>query len=219
LRAAQSARNPSRYHRRRVILFLKGLLFGFLLAATVGPMWVLCFRRTLAQGALAGFVSGMGIAVADAIYGAIAAFGLTAISGSLLRYSFWIGLAGGAFLVYLGVTILISNPAINGKGEQKLSHPRAFLSTLGLTLANPPTILAFVAIFAGLGLASNADYGAASLVVLGVFLGSASWWILLAAGAGWMRGRIGQKLFRAINTLSGLSILGFATWQFATILR
>jgi threonine/homoserine/homoserine lactone efflux protein len=200
-------------------LFLKGLLFGFLLAATVGPMWVLCFRRTLAQGALAGFVSGMGIAVADGLYGAVAAFGLTAISGFLLRYSFWIGLAGGVFLVYLGVKILISNPATNGKEEQKVSHPRAFLSTLGLTLANPPTILAFVAIFAGLGLASTADYGAASLVVLGVFLGSASWWVLLAAGAGWLRNRVGPKLFRVINVVSGLTILGFAIWQLAAVLR
>ena len=210
---------PRTTHRLRVILFLKGLLFGFLLAATVGPMWVLCFRRTLAQGALAGFVSGMGIAVADGLYGAVAAFGLTAISGFLLRYSFWIGLAGGAFLVYLGVKILMSNPTMNGKEEQKVSHPKAFLSTLGLTLANPPTILAFAAIFAGLGLSSNADYGAASLVVLGVFLGSASWWILLAAGAGWLRGRVSPTLFRFINVVSGLTILGFALWQLAAVLR
>jgi len=204
-------------------LFLKGLLFGFLLAATVGPMWVLCFRRTLAQGALAGFVSGMGIAVADGLYGAAAAFGLTAISGFLLQHAYWIGLAGGAFLVYLGVKILISNPTINGNEEQKISHPTAFLSTLGLTLANPPTILAFVAIFAGLGLASAADYGAASLVVLGVFLGSASWWVLLAAGAGWLRGKLvpmrGPPLFRTINVVSGLTILGFALWQLAAVLR
>ena len=101
----------------------------------------------------------------------------------------------------------------------KASHSKAFLSTLGLTLANPPTILAFVAIFAGLGPRFDSDYGAAALVVLGVFLGSASWWILLAAGAGWLRGRIGPRLFRAINIVSGLSILGFAVWQFATILR
>ena len=127
--------------------FLKGLAFGFLLAATVGPMWVLCFRRTIALGPLAGFVAGMGIAVADGLYGAVAAFGLTAISGFLLRYSFWIALVGG------------------------------------------------------------------------VFLGSASWWILLAAGAGWLRGRIGPKLFRAINLVSGMSILGFAFWQLAAVLR
>lgn len=201
-----------------MVLFAKGLVFGFLLAATVGPMWVLCFRRTLAQGARAGFVSGMGIAVADGIYGAIAAFGLTAISGFLLRYSLWIGLAGGAFLVYLGVRILVSNPTMNGKEEQKVSHPKAFLSTLGLTLANPPTILAFVAIFAGLGLVAS-DYATAALVVLGVFLGSASWWVLLAAGAGWLRSRAGPKLFRFINIASGLTILGFAIWQLAAVLR
>jgi threonine/homoserine/homoserine lactone efflux protein len=201
-----------------MLFFLKGLLFGFLLAATVGPMWVLCFRRTLAQGPLAGFVSGMGIAVADGFYGTVAAFGLTAISGFLLQHSFWIGLVGGVFLVYLGVKILISNPTMDGKVVPKVSHSKAFLSTLGLTLANPPTILAFAAIFAGLGLVSS-DYATAALVVLGVFLGSASWWIALAVGAGWLRGRIGPKLFRAINTVAGLSILGFAAWQFATILR
>jgi threonine/homoserine/homoserine lactone efflux protein len=200
-----------------VVLFQKGLLFGFLLAATVGPMWVLCFRRTVAQGPLAGFVSGMGIAVADGLYGAVAAFGLTAISGFLLQHSFWIGLTGGIFLLYLGVTTLIAKPALEGKSEEKISRSKAFLSTLGLTLANPPTILAFAAIFAGLGLVTS-DYGTAALVVLGVFLGSASWWVILAAGAGWLRGRIGPKLFRAINVLSGLSILGFAGWQLAQVL-
>jgi threonine/homoserine/homoserine lactone efflux protein len=202
-----------------MILFAKGLLFGFLLAATVGPMWVLCFRRTLAQGALAGFVSGMGIAVADGIYGAIAAFGLTAISGFLLRYSFWIGLAGAVFLAYLGVQTLMAKPDFKENPQEAVGHAQAFLSTLGLTLANPPTILAFVAIFAGLGLAASADYGAASLVVLGVFLGSASWWVLLAAGAGWLRRRTGPKLFRLINVVAGLTILGFAAWQLAAILR
>ena len=202
-----------------MLLFLKGLLFGFLLAATVGPMWVLCFRRTLAQGALAGFASGMGIAVADGLYGVVAAFGLTAVSGFLLQYSLWIGLAGGVFLVYLGVKILISNPALNEKEEQKVDYPKAFLSTLGLTLANPPTILAFVAIFAGLGLAGGSDYAGAALIVLGVFLGSASWWVLLAAGAGRLRPHIGPRLFRAINVVSGCTILGFAAWQLAAVLR
>jgi threonine/homoserine/homoserine lactone efflux protein len=201
-----------------MMLFLKGLLFGFLLAATVGPMWVLCFRRTLAQGPLAGLASGMGIAVADGFYGAVAAFGLTAISGFLLRHSFWIGLVGGIFLVYLGTKILLSKPSLDGNGQEAMSHSKAFLSTLGLTLANPPTILAFAAIFAGLGLVTS-DYGSASLVVLGVFLGSASWWLLLAAGAGWLRGRIGPVLFRAINLVSGLSILGLALWQFAQLLE
>jgi threonine/homoserine/homoserine lactone efflux protein len=199
-------------------LFLKSLLFGFLLAATVGPMWVLCFRRTLAQGPLAGLASGMGIAVADGLYGAVAAFGLTAVSGFLLEQAAWIGLAGGAFLVYLGTRILIANPALNGKEEQRVSYPRAFLSTLGLTLANPPTILAFVAIFAGLGLVAS-DHASASLAVLGVFLGSASWWLLLAASAGRLRAHIGPRLFRAINVVSGCTILALAAWQLAAVLR
>ena len=200
-------------------LFLKGLAFGFVLAATVGPMWILCFRRTIAFGALAGFVSGMGIAVADGLYGAIAAFGLTAISGLLLSYSFWVGLVGAAFLVYLGIKALIGAPPAASPEEKTTGLVKAFLSTLGLTLTNPPTILAFVAIFAGLGLASTADYGAASLIVLGVFLGSAAWWLILSTAAARLRERIGPRLARAINVVSGVSILGFAAWQLAELLR
>ena len=201
------------------LLFLKGLAFGFVLAATVGPMWILCFRRTLAAGALAGFVSGMGIAVADGLYGAIAAFGLTAISRLLLSYRFWVGLVGAAFLVYLGIKAMMAAPPAASPEEKTTGLIKAFLSTLGLTLTNPPTILAFVAIFAGLGLASSSDYGAASLIVLGVFLGSAAWWIVLSAAAARLRERIGPRLARTINIVSGASILGFATWQLAELLR
>jgi threonine/homoserine/homoserine lactone efflux protein len=201
-----------------IALFLKGLAFGFLLAATVGPMWLLCLRRTLAQGALAGFISGMGIAVADGLYGAVAAFGLTAVSGFLLGQRFWLGLTGGMFLLYLGIKSLAAKPVpVQENSQEKTNLPRAFFSTLGLTLANPPTILAFAAIFAGLGLASGSDHAAASLVVLGVFLGSASWWLILAAGAGWLRGRIGPGLFRAINVVAGIAILGLAFWQLAQL--
>jgi len=201
------------------LLFLKGLAFGFVLAATVGPMWVLCFRRTVAYGTLTGFVSGMGIAVADGLYGAVAAFGLTLISGFLLRYSFWIGLVGGLFLLYLGIKTLLQEPAANGEAAKPASLAQAFLSTLGLTLANPPTILAFAAIFAGLGLSANADYALAAIIVVGVFLGSAAWWVVLAFAGGALRERLGARLLRAINLVSGLTILGFAASQFAQLLR
>jgi threonine/homoserine/homoserine lactone efflux protein len=200
------------------VLFLKGLAFGFVLAATVGPMWMLCFRRTLASGALAGFVSGMGIAVADAIYGAIAAFGLTAVSGFLLAQKFWLGLVGGAFLVYLGIRALLAAPAAAGDpAPANAGLARAFASTLGLTLANPPTILAFAAIFAGLGLGAKASYAAAAMVVAGVFLGSASWWVILALAAGRLRARIGTGLLRGLNIVSGIVILAFALWQLARL--
>lgn len=200
-------------------LFLKGLAFGFLLAAAVGPMWVLCFRRSVACGALAGIVSGLGIAVADGFYGAVAAFGLTAISGFLLGYSFWLGLAGASFLLYLGARTLSASPV-----QQKAEPPpetlaASFFSMLGLTLTNPPTILAFAAIFAGLGLASSADYGAAALVVAGVFLGSAAWWLILAGTAARLRHRIGPRLVRGINVAAGLSILAFAAWQLVVLFR
>jgi threonine/homoserine/homoserine lactone efflux protein len=200
-------------------LLLKGLAFGFILAATVGPMWVLCLRRTLASGALVGLVSGLGIAVADGFYGAVAAFGLTAISGFLLAHAFWIGLIGAVFLIYLGLRTLFAPAPMEEKDEKPISLSAAFVSTLGLTLTNPPTILAFAAIFAGLGLASSADYGAAALVVAGVFAGSAIWWVILALGAGRLRGRLGPRLFRAINIVSGVTILGFAAWQIAVLFR
>jgi threonine/homoserine/homoserine lactone efflux protein len=199
-------------------LFLKGLAFGFVLAATVGPMWVLCLRRTLAYGTAAGLASGMGIAVADGLYGAVAAFGLTAISGFLLRHAFWIALAGAAFLFYLGVKTLLARPALVQDTPAPAGLAAAFGGTLTLTLANPPTILAFAAIFAGLGLVASADYAAAGLLTLAVFLGSAAWWVILAAGAGALRGRMGPRLLRGINIVSGLTILGFALWQTLQIL-
>jgi threonine/homoserine/homoserine lactone efflux protein len=200
-------------------LLLKGLAFGFLLAATVGPMWVLCLRRTLASGPLVGLASGLGIALADGFYGAVAAFGLTAISGFLLVHAFWIGLGGAAFLIFLGVKTLMAKPEIADTGDNAISLPAAFLSTLGLTLTNPPTIVAFAAIFAGLGLVSSADYGAAALIVAGVFAGSAAWWVILALAAGKLRNRIGPRLFRAVNIVAGVSILGFAAWQIAVLFR
>lgn len=198
--------------------FLKGLAFGFVLAAAVGPMWLLCLRRTLSSGALAGFASGMGIAVADGIYGAVAAFGLTALSGALLAQRFWLGLLGGAFLLYLGARTLVARPASNETlaAAEPCLLP-AFLSTLGLTLANPPTILAFAAVFAGLGLAANPGTSEAAMVALGVFLGSASWWIVLALGASRLRTYLGAGLLRAINMVSGLVITGFALWQLAQL--
>lgn len=205
------------------VFFLKGIAFGFVLAATVGPMWVLCLRRTLAAGAMVGFASGMGIAVADALYGAVAAFGLAAASSFLLGQGYWIGLVGSAFLLWLGAKTLIAKPVPIDAGKEPAETSArhlsaAFFSTLGLTLANPPTILAFAAIFAGLGLAANDDYAIAAAVVAGVFFGSAGWWVILAAGAGRLRTRLGPDWMHAINIVSGLAILGFAAWQLAQLL-
>lgn len=198
--------------------FLKGLAFGFLLAATVGPMWILCFRRTLAHGRLFGFVSGMGVATADALYGSMAAFGLTAVSGFLLAQKFWLSAIGGAFLCWLGVKTLLSHPGDRPADVPAGSLAVAYTSTFALTLTNPATILAFVAIFAGLGLAASASYAEAALVVLGVVIGSAFWWTVLAVGAGWLRKRAGPRLLRAINIVAGVSILAFGIHTLGSLL-
>jgi len=197
--------------------FLKGLAFGFILAGTVGPLWILCFRRTLAHGRLFGFVSGMGVATADALYGFVAAFGLTAVSNFLLAQKFWLALIGGAFLCWLGVKTLISRPGDRPAEAPASSFAAAYTSTLALTLTNPATILAFVAIFAGLGLAASGSYADASLVVLGVVLGSAAWWVLLSLGAGWLRTRSGPRLLRTINVVAGISILSFGVAQLVSL--
>ena len=197
--------------------FLKGLAFGFLLAATVGPLWILCFRRTIAHGRLFGFVSGMGVATADALYGFVAAFGLTVVSNFLIAQKFWLGIVGGAFLCWLGVKTLLSRPGDTPADAPASNLAVAYTSTFALTLTNPATILAFVAIFAGLGLAASGSYAEAAFVVLGVTLGSAFWWVMLALGAGWLRTRSGPRLLRSINVIAGVSILAFGVVQLVAL--
>ncbi|MBI2310897.1 MAG: LysE family transporter [Betaproteobacteria bacterium] len=193
--------------------FLKGAAIGFAIAAVVGPISVLCFRRALAEGPLAGLVSGLGAATADALYGAVAGFGLAFIATFLVEQRIGLGLAGGLFLCYLGVKTLLAKPAEEGAAANPGSLAAGYVTTFFLTLTNPMTILSFVAVFAGLGLGTAAgDYLAASWLVLGVFLGSALWWAVLAGGAAWLKARSGAGLLRAVNRASGLVIFGFGAW-------
>ncbi len=189
---------------------LRGLLIGFSIAAPVGPIGVLCIRRTLARGRLAGLVSGLGAATADAVYGAIAGLGLTLISSFLIEQQVWLRLVGGVFLCYLGVKTFISLPAreaarVGGKGAIA-----AYTSTFFLTLTNPMTILSFTAIFAGLGVASRSgNYWQAMVLVLGVFAGSALWWLLLSEGVSRLRRTLSPGWFIWVNRISGTIITLF----------
>lgn len=215
----------------------RGLLIGFSIAAPVGPIGVLCIRRTLADGRAVGFVSGLGAATADAAYGAIAGFGLTAISGALIGGQAWLRLVGGLFLVYLGIRTLLTRPAeppagpgrepgpggeanaqrgAGGSGPAAMDTPPArrhlagaYATTLVLTLTNPMTILSFAAIFAGLGIAAARDYGSAALLVAGVFTGSALWWFILSGIAATLRGRMRAGSLRWVNAVAGVVILTF----------
>jgi threonine/homoserine/homoserine lactone efflux protein len=191
-------------------MFLRGLLIGISIAAPVGPIGVLCIRRTLAEGRLSGFVSGMGAASADAIYGIIAAFGLTIISGFLVAQQNWLSFFGGIFLCYLGIRTFLSTPSEDTIQTESKGLLRNYLSIFILTLTNPMTILSFAAIFAGLGLADRpGDYISSVLLVLGVFIGSASWWLLLSFGVSIFRARVTPQWMIWINRVSGIIVLAF----------
>src|SRR5215213_1335439 len=138
-------------------LFLEGVAIGFAVAAPVGPIGVLCIRRTLAEGRASGFVSGLGAATADAAYGSVAALGLTFVTGLLVGAAAWLRLGGGVFLVFLGVKTFLSRPAERPVAAGRGGLPGAYASTLALTLANPSTILSFAAIFTGLAAGSMGD--------------------------------------------------------------
>jgi threonine/homoserine/homoserine lactone efflux protein len=193
-----------------ITLLLKGILIGFSIAAPVGPIGVLCIRRTLAEGRAAGLVSGLGAASADAIYGCIAGFGLTFISNALIHQQHWLRLVGGAFLCYLGVKTLLAKPADQAAETEGRGLVGSYASTFFLTLTNPMTVLSFAAIFAGLGLANTAgDYASAGMLVLGVFAGSALWWLMLSGGVGLFRERFSARELQWVNRFSGVIILGF----------
>jgi len=192
--------------------FVEGLIIGFAVAAPVGPIGILCIRRTLNHGPLAGFLSGMGAATADASYGFVAAFGLTAISGFLLDMETWLRLGGGTFLIWLGIRAWRSKPSEDQAANTRrgLGLLSGYLATTVLTLANPSTILSFLAIFAGLGLASETRaYGDAAILVIGVFIGSALWWLFLAFLASVFRQKLGGEGMKWINRFSALLLAGF----------
>lgn len=201
--------------------FLKSLFIGFVIAAPVGPIGVLCARRTLLHGRRAGFSSGMGAATADAIYGFIAAFGLTFVSDILVEHQSLLRLIGGGVLVFMGVKAFRALPVKKSELPRSARHYAGmYSSTFFLTLTNPMTIFSFAAVFAGFGLAGLKGSALSSgVLVLGVFLGSALWWLFLVALFS-LYGRRFQshelvwvnRVTGAIITSSGVFALGSLLW-------
>ena len=191
-------------------IFLRGLIIGFSIAAPVGPIGVLCIRRTLADGRLAGLLSGMGAASADMFYGAVAAFGLTAVQDLLIGQSNWMRIVGGIFLLYLGVKTFFAKPAEDAAKSSRGGLFGTYLTTFFLTITNPLTILSFIAIFAGLRLGeTDASYISASVMTLGVFLGSAIWWLTLSMGVSFLREKFSPNILAWVNRLAGAIIFVF----------
>ncbi|MEO1207943.1 MAG: LysE family transporter [Cyanobacteria bacterium J06638_20] len=208
--------------------FLQGLLIGLAIAIPVGPIGVLCIRRTLAMGQWVGLFSGLGAATADGLYGCIAGFGLTAISDLLIQQAVWLRIVGGLFLCYLGITTIFAKPAASLKAADEATETpdtdvastreasvgrsllSAYGSTLALTLTNPATIFSFIAVFAGLGIVeAGRDYATSGVLVGGVFLGSALWWFFLSGTVNLFRTFLTPTRMRWLNRISGLVILTF----------
>jgi threonine/homoserine/homoserine lactone efflux protein len=194
-----------------VLLFLKSLMIGVAIAAPVGPIGILCIQRTLTYGKRIGFLSGLGAATADALFGLIAVMGLTMVSGFLLDHQFWIQLWGGVFLLLLGWKTFTSQPAVKLLGESDInSSVKGFVSVFLLTLTNPMTIFAFIAIFGVFRVAGSEDFVTVLTVVSGVFTGSALWWWGLALISGWIGSRIGSVSLRMINRAAGIVLTIFS---------
>jgi threonine/homoserine/homoserine lactone efflux protein len=198
---------------------LRGLVIGFSIAAPVGPIGVLCIRRTLAEGWVYGLVSGLGAASADAIYGCVAGFGITFISVFLIEQQLWLRLVGGVFLCFLGVRIFLSKASEQAAPAKTMGLFSAFASTFFLTLSNPVTILSFAAIFAGLGLVStDGSYVPAAILVFGVFIGSALWWLVLSGSVSLFRTSFTPAKLRWVNRISGIVIVGFGAGSLLSLI-
>ncbi|MES9673120.1 LysE family translocator [Bacillus pseudomycoides] len=198
---------------------LKGLIIGFSIAAPVGPIGILCIRRTLENGKVVGFMSGLGAATADGLYSLIAGLSLTVITNYLINQQLWFQLIGGIFLGYFGVKTYKSKPSntlTKSKNEQNI---KAYASTFFLTLTNPVTILSFIALFSGVGIAnSDIDLRAKLILVLGVFLGSILWWLFLSIVVSLLKKRINAYSLIIINKTSGLILLLFSLRSFYDVL-
>jgi threonine/homoserine/homoserine lactone efflux protein len=189
-------------------LLIRGFVLGFVVAASPGPIFFLCLRRTLARGPLTGLVSGLGVATADGLYAGLAAFGIGAVTSVLVDERLWLTLIGGIALVLLGIRTAVSRPrddepaaALDGAGLAL-----AYASTLGLTITNPATIISFAALVASLGIGVGDGYLPPAVVVIGVFAGSATWWCIVAGLGAGLRARVTPRVLRGISAFSGVAI-------------
>ena len=195
------------------VYILWGVLIGIIVAAPMGPVNILCIRRTLTHGPMNGFVIGMGAALADTIFGAIAAFGLAGVTHLLNSYSLWVELIGGLVLLAVGFRIWNSHPHLTETNDDTRDRIKASVGAFLLTITNPMTILGFVAIFAGLGLGNMAKAPLNGvMLVAGVLLGSALWWFVLTEGVAHMKKKLTDDHLLWINRGCGVVVLGFGLW-------
>jgi threonine/homoserine/homoserine lactone efflux protein len=199
-------------------MFLESLWIGLAIAAPVGPIGLLVIQRTLRRGFATGLATGTGAAVADAVYGAVGAFGVTALIQALQSARVALALGGGAFMLWLAWRIWQSppSPVAAPVADRGAGHAAAFAGSFALTLSNPATIFSFIAIFGAMGARADADgFASPGTMIAGVLTGSALWWLLLSAGVNALRYRFDARAMRVVNRVSALALAGFALWQWA----
>lgn len=197
-----------------MLFILKGVILGISIAAPVGPIGILCIRRTLARGMCIGFISGAGAATADAIYGSIAAFGFSVVATFLFEHRVFLQIVGGSFLIYLGYKIFRAKPILMEVKEVGEGRIGAYTSTLLLTLTNPLTIMSFMAVFAGLG---GNGFEKSFYIVIGVFFGSLLWWFILSGIVSLVRRNLTTRHIKVVNRVSGTTITVFGVYSLLSI--
>jgi len=192
-------------------MYWKGLILGFSIAAPLGPIGLMCIKRTLQGGRLSGIFSGLGAASADALYGSLAAFGLAALFQKISWVQTWTQILGSAFIIYLGVKFVLEKAGANTESEVNAAgRGRIYLTTFLLTMSNPITIFAFLGMFAGAGVTTSIS---AILVVTGIFSGSMLWWIVLAFATHWLGKRLNSTVLLWVNRAAGIALVGFGLYS------
>jgi threonine/homoserine/homoserine lactone efflux protein len=186
--------------------FIKGLAIGFAMAVPIGPIGIICVRKTLTEGRMHGMVIGLGAATADLLYGSVAAFGLTIISDTLQSQRVWIRLVGGSLLIFLGIRTFRARPADPNLPLRQTGKLRSYFTTIFLTFTNPITIFAFIAVFSALGLGEGLGFFSASILVSGVFLGSGLWFLILSSGVTLFRKKLDLAGMKWVNKIAGVLI-------------
>jgi threonine/homoserine/homoserine lactone efflux protein len=198
--------------------FLRGVLVGVVIAVPVGPIGILCVRRSILKGPFSGLISGLGAAVADTLFGCVAAFGLTAVAEALIQHQGWLKLGGGTFLCAIGIRSIATEPKVPRPGATDRGRLGDFMSTFFLTLTNPVTILALAAIFAAVGIVEeDFDLASTSVLVGGVFVGSAAWWLMLTAIAMPLRDRLDPNHLEWVARVAGSLLLASGFYVLASL--
>lgn len=189
-----------------------GILIGLIMAAPLGPVNIICLRRALSKGPMNGFIVGLGAALADGIFGTMAAFGLLSVTKILEELGIWVEVAGGIILIVVALKLWFAHPHLADVKDSYKDRIKAAIGTFFLTMTNPMTVVGFVALFVGLGLGDmGRNYINAALMSIGILLGSVLWWAILSVAAGKITRKLSDKHLANINKISAAIIFAFGS--------